>query len=311
MKIGLFGAATDSHTAALVSVIERCGAESVVIESRAMLQGVEHTFDGSTFVAGKPVADLDVCYLRYVIATHYRPDDGQPPVEDPNLRLHASYQLGWIETLLDRGIPVVNPPAASGPRRAKVRQLAAANDLGLRIPRTRITNSVEEIMRLTDEVASLIHKPLDGGATCQILDLVAWQPDGPVLSYPLIVQELIEGDAIRVTMVGDEVVSCVRIDSDYLDYRDDPAYQRGEITYEPVPLPETMIGELRAFMRRCRLSFSGIDLIDTGTGYVFLEANSSPLWLEIESHTGAPITARLVDHLLLLGKSPALFADWA
>jgi glutathione synthase/RimK-type ligase-like ATP-grasp enzyme len=48
----------------------------------------------------------------------------------------------------------------------------------------------------------------------------------------------------------------------------------------------------------CRHVLSGVDLKRRANGdYVLLEANSAPVYLDIEQKTGAPITARILDYL--------------
>lgn len=48
----------------------------------------------------------------------------------------------------------------------------------------------------------------------------------------------------------------------------------------------------------CHQVVSGIDLKLGAGGYVMLEANSGPVYLDIEQKTGAPITDAIADALL-------------
>ena len=61
-------------------------------------------------------------------------------------------------------------------------------------------------------------------------------------------------------------------------------------------------------MRACGLVFSGIDFILQADGrWVFLEANSSPIYMDIEQKTKSPITDALADFLLLLANDPSVY----
>lgn len=100
------------------------------------------------------------------------------------------------------------------------------------------------------------------------------------------------GDDLRIMLVGDEVVSCVAIDTpeQHLDFRADPVYSGGEARYREVPLPEPVKQFCRQAARACGLTFAGIDIKHQGDDYVFLELNSSPIYLDVEVKLGHPIS---------------------
>jgi glutathione synthase/RimK-type ligase-like ATP-grasp enzyme len=128
-----------------------------------------------------------------------------------------------------------------------------------------------------------------------------------VRAAPVIFQRRIHGDDIRVVLVGEAVVSAVaiRTPEPHLDFRDDPVYSRGDALYEPVQLPEAVIELCRRAALACGLCFAGLDLKRTPEGeWLFLELNSSPVYLDVELKLGDPISAALAE--LLLAPAPAL-----
>jgi glutathione synthase/RimK-type ligase-like ATP-grasp enzyme len=112
---------------------------------------------------------------------------------------------------------------------------------------------------------------------------------------PVLLQERIVGDDVRVTLVGDAVVSAVRIASDAVDYRDDSAYAAGRPRYAPLELPQAAVALAREAARTCAHVIAGVDLKRTPEdAWVVLESNAAPRWLDIEETTGAPITAAVL-----------------
>lgn len=302
MRIGIVGAVGDVHAQALVEALTSKQVDSFVVESRGMLDRVAHTLDGSSLrVDGEDLSDVAAWYVRYVAAPYYRPTS--PVVRattDPALRAQVALQSGWLQNLAHAGVPVVNN-ASAGWGRSKPLQLAIAKEVGLAIPHTIVTNSVTDIDAFGARHGRLVQKPVDGGDVCRPLEAADLSRLDPVLDAPIIVQQRLEGPAVRVTMSRRDVFSAVAISSQFLDYRDDPVYQAGEAVYHPVSIPAETTSLLAQFMERYQLDFAGIDLIQTAQGeHVFLEANSSPMWLEIEQRSGHPITSQLADLLVEL-----------
>jgi glutathione synthase/RimK-type ligase-like ATP-grasp enzyme len=91
----------------------------------------------------------------------------------------------------------------------------------------------------------------------------------------------------------------IRTPEAHLDFRNDPVYSGGQADYEPITLPPDIIDLCRKAARACGLRFTGIDIKRTEPGeWVFLELNSSPIYLDVERKLGHPISAALADLLL-------------
>jgi len=309
MRIGIFGAASDAQCKALCHELERRGAEVVVVESQGLNQGVEHAFDGERFfVGGEDLSDVGAWWVRHVMAplpsTFYTKDlhlFADWFVEYMHMRERLGFQLSLLVTLARRGVPIVNPPRRASIGQLKPFQLASARDVGLEVPRTLVTNDPERVRAFRARIGDVVYKPSMGGALCRVLDDEAVRRLDLITRAPVTFQERVDGASIRATFVGDELVSCVAFSSSELDYRGDAAYQAGEQRYEPAELPAEVVERVRRLMRRCSLLFSGVDFIRRSDGtLVFLEANSSPIYLDVERKTGAPISERLAEFLLHL-----------
>lgn len=199
----------------------------------------------------------------------------------------------------------VNNPERDEVAARKAYQLKVAAGLGLRVPRTLITNDPARAAAFIDGegAAGTIYKAFS--ATEQ-----AWRetrllrPEerahlDAVRFAPVIFQEHIRADIdLRVTMIGDAIFAAAILSGE-TDYHVDFRMTMDVAPISAHVLPAEIVVKLRAFMGALGLVYGAIDMRLTPEGeYVFLEVNPAGQWLFIEERTGQPITAALADHLL-------------
>mgnify|MGYP002412874617 FL=1 len=107
------------------------------------------------------------------------------------------------------------------------------------MPRTLISNDPARIRAFREELGEVVFKPVMGGAMTALLNDEALSRIESVAASPVIFQERIIGEDLRVMLVGDELVSAVAIETGHacLDFRDDPVYSGGQARYREVELP--------------------------------------------------------------------------
>lgn len=245
-----------------------------------------------------------------------KPVDPAPPsgVTDP-----AARQLILQETLelltylsVERRLPWYNNPHDNRFAQRKFPQIRIAQELGLRVPRTIVTNDPGRVREFGAAV--------DGNVLCKSMKEQGFrdEKDGyfifsrkvaademdrhvdMVANCPTLFQEYIEKDhELRITIVGERTFCC-RLDSQSVtgaetDWRKvDPSQVRHEI----VPLDARIEAALRSMMAHYGLRYGAFDMIVTPEGdYVFLELNPNGQWLWIELMTGAPITEAITSLL--------------
>ncbi|MFN9644045.1 MAG: RimK family alpha-L-glutamate ligase [Cyanobacteriota bacterium] len=312
--VGIFGFAQDPQVRAVAAELTRRGATPLLLEADALNARTSvSSWEGEVSYAGLPLFDCKSIYVRAVPSPH-------PPVvrQDPALRLHADWfarymqareRTGWLMALLlsldHAAVRLVNPPQAGAALQFKPFQLDVLRRLGARLPRTLISNDPDRIRAFhaaeRDRQGEVIFKPLLGGAITRRLDEEVLAKVEFVRAAPVIFQERILGADVRVVLVGDHIVSAVaiRTPEPHLDFRDDPVYRSGQAEYEAVTLPSEVQDLCRQAARACGLRFTGIDIKRTERQeWIFLELNSSPIYLDVERKVGDPITAALVDLLL-------------
>lgn len=309
MRIGIFGEGADPQCAAVAREAATLGADTLYVDSHALDEGKALSMlDGKAFYLGEPVDDVRGFYVRSVPAPYVpamKKDDSLVLYEDwfttfTQTRERAAYFLSWLLQLSHRGATLVNGPHAASVMQFKPYQLHALRSLGAKVPRTLISNDPAAIRAFHAEVKEVIYKPVLGGAITRSLDAEALKRLDEVTASPVIFQERIEGDDVRVMLVGDEIVSSVAIvtPEQHLDFRDDPVYSSGEAMYRDVVLPEPVQRFCRAAARACGLTFAGIDLKQRARDFVFLELNSSPIYMDVELKLGHRISRAIARRVL-------------
>ncbi|MDX2011029.1 MAG: ATP-grasp domain-containing protein [Myxococcaceae bacterium] len=314
LRVGLFGTDDDLQLHAVAKEVRALGAEDLLLRADALEAGLPVSeLDGRMIYRGVDVTDVEGFYLRGIPAA-YAPfmerDDELVLYEDwferyMQERERASFYVAWLLELQRRGARLVNGPTAASVLQYKPFQLNVLRSVGARVPRTLISNDPDAVRAFHAEVKDVIYKPVTGGAVTRALDDETLDQLEAVRAAPVIFQERIPGDDLRVMLAGNDIVSSVaiRTPSQHLDFRADPVYSGGDASYEPVELPLAVVQQCRAAARGCNLVFAGIDIKRTSAGeWVFLELNSSPIYLDVEYKLGHPISRAIAE--LIVGARP-------
>ncbi|MGF1548650.1 MAG: RimK family alpha-L-glutamate ligase [Thiotrichales bacterium] len=209
--------------------------------------------------------------------------------------------LSLLLTLESAGTAIFNPPGRSLLSRRKPFQLQMLVKAGCPVPVTLVTSRADAARQFIAEHGEVIVKPVAGGALTQSANALSEQDLARVDAVPVILQRRVRGQDIRVVVIDGKVISSasVGVADDVIDFRGDPDYQSGRITYGEIDLPEEVQAQCVAATGALGLRFAGIDLKHTVRGeFCFLECNSSPIYLDVERKLGHPITERLCRALL-------------
>jgi glutathione synthase/RimK-type ligase-like ATP-grasp enzyme len=313
-RVGIFGFVQDPQVRAVSAELSRRGATPLLLPADALNdRQPASSWEGEVSFAGVSVGDCEAVYVRSVPSPHAPVIQGTKGLElhgDWFRRfMQARERTGFVVALLlslqQAGVRLVNPPQAGATLQFKPFQLDVLRRLGARVPRTLISNDPERIKAFhaaeRERQGEVIFKPLLGGAITKLLDEAVLAQLDLVRDAPVIFQERIAGDDIRVVLVGDAVVSAaaIRTNAQHLDFRADPLYSRGQARYERVALPADIRALCHQAARECGLVLAGIDIKRTAAGeWVFLELNSSPIYLDVERKLGDPISGALAELLL-------------
>jgi glutathione synthase/RimK-type ligase-like ATP-grasp enzyme len=110
---------------------------------------------------------------------------------------------------------------------------------------------------------------------------------------PVLFQEYIPGDNIRVYVLGNNVISSAIIYTQEVDYRGN------EEEVKRIELPEDVKNMCIKAAEICGLRFTGIDLKRKGESeFIILECNPSPMFIGFQNMVGDPIDKMLAEFLI-------------
>lgn len=186
----------------------------------------------------------------------------------------------------------------------KVFQLNMASKIGIRIPKTIITNEPRQARLFLEQNKNAIAKPVSHGLTIEDgeaysiytnqIDPSSFDSIKQLIEAPILLQENVDNKRdIRVTLIGTCIYSVAieKDDNSIVDWR------RPEIKkhYSVCDLPVELKNQLLELNKNLELVYSAIDLIQRHDGsYVFLEVNPVGEWLWLELELGLQISDEII-----------------
>ncbi len=302
----------DPHATTVLDQLARAGADAVLLDTARFPREIR--LDIGHANGQRSTASLLICGIRHdmesVRAVWWRrpqPFEVQVDVAGNDDRgfaygeCHAAISGLWSS--LDARW--VNDPGRDEVAGRKTYQLKVASQLGLRIPRTLITNDPVSAAAFIDGEgeSGTIYKAFSATERAwretRLLKPEERRHLDAVRFAPVIFQEHIRADIdLRITMIGDEIFPA-EIRSGETDYLVDFRMTMHAAPIQAHVLPDSVVAQLRAFMGAMGLVYGAIDMRLTPDGeYVFLEVNPAGQWLFIEERTGQSITAALAGYLM-------------
>ena len=304
--------ATDDHAQVVAAEIARQGGEVETLDLAAFPQaaGLSIRYDCCSMRSYELALDgRRISLDRLTSAWWRRP--GYPKVSPAIFREshrlfaanEADQAMGGLWPSLD--VFWVNEPKRDEVAHRKPLQLRVAQDVGLSIPDTLITNEPDEARLFLDRhgYRNVIFKSFSATPTEWRETRLVGEPELRLLDNvryaPVIFQEYIEAVYdVRITVVGSELFAAAihaRETAYPVDFRMDMSHA----TVEPVDLPVDVQAGLLDLMSRLGLVYGAIDVRRTPDDrWVFLEVNPAGQWLFIETLTGQPISRALASTLI-------------
>lgn len=311
----VIGADDDPHVLRVCEALRELRVEHVIlwsgdfpISDQACLSFEERTFRGSYTVKGRRIDLDDVSAVWYRRLASPRLDEQISDAEARRFALGESraFLRGLWNILQDRFW--MNALTANEVAGSKPLQLAVAQNVGLTIPRTLITNKPSDVAAFVQRSEGpVIYKPLESFATdpspdgaipakCVYTNIITSSHlnsfGAQVRLSPCLFQEYVPKQVeLRITIIGDEFLTAA-IDSQAseksrVDWR---RYDLERTPYQPYQLSEVNKQKLSALMKELGLVYGAIDCVVRPDGeMVFLEVNPGGQWLWIEELTQLPI----------------------
>jgi hypothetical protein len=255
--------------------------------------GITWDFPNDRLLVDGREVNADAAFIRYDVFTGMA--DPRPQV---NYRAQTWYTTlhGW---LLAHPMRVLN--RRYGGQTNKPFMLQRARVAGLRIPHTLVTNELDALERDAAGEERIV-KPVTGGGYTQMLSVVLANTERREgkSAAPAIVQRRLVAPEIRVYGVGDAArrrFEAFHVRSEQLDYRVDDATEVVHLPLSDVA-PEVLAG-LGALMDDLEMDYGAADFkTDPETGrLVFLEINSSPMFVAFDRVSGHAVSDAILDYL--------------
>jgi glutathione synthase/RimK-type ligase-like ATP-grasp enzyme len=222
----------------------------------------------------------------------------------------AHFLAGLVECL---GAPIINHPRFQNAASRKPLQLKTASKVGLKIPKTLLSNDPARIRQFWSELEGrCIYKafaspPWTAVETRRMTAKDVESLDSAALC-PMIVQEEIERFCdVRVNIFGDEVFAC-KVNPQHPIAEVDSRFDVTAI-WEPTHLPSHLVEALLRLMHELQLDYGCIDMRqDTSGEFVFFEINPSGQFLFAEIDTGQALSEAMAR--LLANRGGQLRDQW-
>ncbi len=203
----------------------------------------------------------------------------------------------------------INHPTRDDEAAKKVYQLKLAQEIGLKIPDTCITNNSKKADKFIIKHGreNVIYKAFSGTEHAwretRLLKEEELSLIDNVKYAPVIFQKHIPAQAdLRITMIGGKVFTGAIYTSN-TSYHVDFRMVMDEARMEPFEIPDELKILLIKYMKCLGLIYGAIDMRLTPDGeYVFLEINPSGQWLFVEQGTGLRITEAFADLMIVNDK---------
>ena len=261
---------------------------------------------------GHEVAIVDYlrCYMDITARQPrvlYRGEEVRPHAVIPRIgATYTFYGAAVVRQFEMADIYTLNSSQAISRSRDKLRSLQLLSRAGVGLPVTGFAHSAQDIDGLLEVVggAPVVVKLLEGTQGLGVVLAETKQAAESVitafrqLDANILVQEFVEGangTDIRALVVGSEVVAAMRRTAPPGDFRSN--LHRGG-TAEAIHLTATERAMAVRAAHTMELNVAGVDLIQSDTGPVVIEVNSSPGLEGIEAASGVDIAGRIIEFIV-------------
>jgi RimK family alpha-L-glutamate ligase len=222
------------------------------------------------------------------------------------------FRMDLLHRLQRLGLFIVNPPLAMERAVDKFHALALLEESGVSVPRTVVTESVDEALEAFHELGGdVVVKPIFGSrgiGSTRISDAeVATRVFRALAFYHqvLYVQEFVRHgfSDIRAFVVGDRIVAAMRRVAEGW---------KTNVSLGAKPVSLKLDDDLERLAVKasqvigCKVA--GVDILESDAGPLVVELNSQPGWRGLQSVTDVNIADEIVAFVLSVVKGGGLFA---
>jgi len=266
---------------------------------RAVLRSGDRSID---------LAEIDAVWARRIWPP--RIDERvEPKLREGAVRESAAALAGVLDAL--HRAAWIDAPDLVRAASDKLRQLRLAEEAGLEVPPTLVTNDPDEVRAFHDEHREIVAKmltPLSVGMEHQEFFVRTSRVRAEDLEHldalrhaPMVFQALVpKAIELRVACVGRRAfagaIDASRSERGKVDWR---LARPDEVRWERAEVPDGVAARIFELLRAFGLRFGAVDLIRRPDGaHIFLEVNPTGEWGMLERDLGLPISEVLAEELV-------------
>jgi glutathione synthase/RimK-type ligase-like ATP-grasp enzyme len=294
----LMGIATDPHLSAVGDALHQKGLASTIINSRIL----GHEPISPSSLSNTP-GIWNAIWVRYLPPLFPKPGAALSVLGIQKQRAIRSFILQWLKRQSMAGVSVFPRSNEGTYDQFKISDLQLAKSANLNTPITACVSHLQAAQEFIEhQNADLIVKPIIGGQYAEALsqiDLAQWFQD----YGPLILQEYIKGPSCRVLFFkGIGMSAFISSDHHEVDWRAATQESSPPMSWFPLQLPDTLTDKLSHFFNLSQLEIASIDMIMSDDQFYFLEANTTPSWLDLPVPFAHKITQHMAQFLYQAAK---------
>jgi hypothetical protein len=227
MNILILGNSEDAHAAHLKEALTQVGVIVDYLDTRLFPTEVRISWQPDTQIGYLTLPGKNKLFFQDIHSVFWRNFSGVyiPSLEDLNQqRIAFNDSMSTLRSLI-QACPArwINSWQAYQFHKEKPLQLSKVNQIGVKIPRTLISNDPNQVIEFCRSLEKAIFKPVYGGAHTQFVTEthLDYKRLNLALSLsPVTIQEYVPGTNIRSYVIGKSVYSA-EIRSHSLDFRED------------------------------------------------------------------------------------------
>ncbi len=218
----------------------------------------------------------------------------------------TTYGLAVVNHFEMMGVPVVNPSAAIGRSRDKLRSMQLLSRMDVDIPRTFICREREDLEHALEYVGGfpVILKLQQGTQGVGVMIADSYSSAESILDtfysmgHSILIQQFVKeskGKDVRALVCGDKVVAAMKREAKVGEFRSN--IHRGGVG-TPVELNAEDAAVCIEAAQAMGLHIAGVDFLDSHEGPKIIEVNSSPGFEGLEKATGMDIAGKMIDYTI-------------
>jgi hypothetical protein len=309
--VALFGQVQDPQLLALRDAVAGEGGNPLPLDLKLDENGAPPVSLGAGRMSwgGVDFAGVQSLYIRG-LAPNALP--ALPPVLNPTFACewrtryvrdqeYQAFTYSFFEALAAQGKLVVNPPVTYIHHNSKAQFYERLRGAGFALPRSLSTNDPARAREFMAQVGEAVVKPGIGVGSTRRLPASRLERLDELAACPATFQEYIQGQTLRVHVVGDKVVLALRILGESVDSRTHPT------GFEYMVLPDVEAGKLARANRLLGLHFAAWDVIRAADGRChYLDCNPGPFLMWIGKEFVAAVYRQLARYLVTFARTQSL-----